>query len=92
MTKLAAEITETLEAAFKTGDPAGALAQKTADLHRQWLCYYWDRYSKEAHAGVAQMYVEDPRFTAHYDEKQPGTAAFLRDAIHIYTGTTPSKK
>jgi len=92
VTKLAAEITETLEAAFKTGDPAGALAQKTADLHRQWLCYYWDRYSKEAHAGVAQMYVEDPRFTAHYDEKQPGTAAFLRDAIHIYTGTTPSKK
>ncbi|HZK84778.1 MAG TPA: TipAS antibiotic-recognition domain-containing protein, partial [Desulfosporosinus sp.] len=26
------------------------------------------------------------RFTAHYDEKQPGTAEFLRDAIHIYTG------
>jgi len=31
--------------------------------------------------------VDDPRFTAHYDEKQPGTAAFLRDAVHIYTGS-----
>jgi hypothetical protein len=32
------------------------------------------------------MYVEDERFRANYDEKEPGTAEFLRDAIHIYTG------
>jgi hypothetical protein len=50
------------------------------------LCYYWDSYSKEAHAGVAQMYVDDERFTAYYDKEQPGTAEFLRDAILIYTG------
>jgi len=35
---------------------------------------------------VAQMYVDDGRFTAYYDDKQPGTAEFLRDAILIYTG------
>ncbi len=87
VTKLATAVTETLQAAFETGDPAGELAQKAADLHRQWLCYYWDSYSKEAHAGLSQMYVDDPRLTAHYDEKQPGTAAFLRDAVHIYTGS-----
>ena len=86
VTKLAAEVIETLHAAFKTGDPAGELAQKTAELHRQWLCFYWDSYSKEAHAGLAQMYVDDPRFTAYYDEKQPGAAEFLRDAVNIYTG------
>ena len=86
VTKLGTEVIETLQAAFKTGDPAGELAQKAADLHRQWLCFYWDSYTKEAHAGVAQMYVDDPRFTAYYDEKQPGTAKFLRDAVHIYTG------
>ena len=85
VTKLAADLMETLHAAFKTGDPAGELAQKAADLHRQWLCYYWDSYTKEAHAGLAQMYVEDPRFTAYYDEKQSGTAEFLRDAVHLYT-------
>lgn len=86
VTKLGTEVLGTLQAAFKTGDPAGELAQKAADLHRQWLCFYWDNYTKEAHAGVAQMYVDDPRFTAYYDEKQPGTAKFLRDAVHIYTG------
>lgn len=86
VTALASQMTETLAQAFATGDPAGELAQKAADLHKKWLTYYWSEYSKEAHAGLAQMYVDDPRFTAHYDEKQPGTAVFLRDAILIYTG------
>lgn len=86
VTRLSNEIMETLHAAFKTGDPAGELAQKAADLHRQWLSYYWDGYTKEAHAGLAQMYVDDKRFTAYYDKDQPGTAEFLRDAILIYTG------
>lgn len=83
---LAEEVMSTLNAAFKTGDPAGELAQKAADLHRQWLCFYWESYTKEAHAGAAQMYVDDERFTAFYDKEQPGTAAFLRDAVLIYTG------
>ena len=87
VTKLASEVMETLHAAFVIGDPAGELAQKAVDLHRQWLSFYWDSYTKEAHAGVAQMYVDDERFTAYYDEKHPGTAAFLRDAVFIYTGT-----
>lgn len=79
------ELYKTLEEAFATGDPGSELAQKAADLHRQWLSFYWDSYSKEAHASVAQMYVDDPRFTAYYDKTQPGLAAFLRDAVVIYT-------
>jgi DNA-binding transcriptional MerR regulator len=89
ITKLTEEVLATLYAAFETGDPAGELAQKAADLHRQYLTFYWDSYSKEAHAGIAQMYVDDERFTAYYDKKQPGAAAFLRDAVHIYTGMKP---
>ncbi len=88
VTKLNAELMETLAAAYKTGNPSGELAQQAADLHRQWLSYYWPEYSKEAHAGLAQMYVDDERFTAYYDREQPGLAAFLRDAIHFYTGQT----
>ena len=84
--RLSAEVLSTLNEAFKTDDPSSELAQKVADLHRQWLCFFWDNYSKEAHAGVAQMYVYDERFTAYYDKDQPGTAEFLRDAILIYTG------
>lgn len=79
------EVLSTLKDALKTGNPAGELAQKAADLHRRWLSYYWDSYSKEAHAGIARMYVEDERFQAYYDAEQPGTAEFLRDAILIYT-------
>jgi len=86
LVQLEQEFKKTLAAAFRTGDPAGELAQKAADLHRQWLCFFWNEYTKEAHAGLAKMYVEDERFRAHYDEKQPGTAAFLRDAILVYTG------
>ncbi|MDQ0111260.1 MerR family transcriptional regulator [Paenibacillus harenae] len=85
--QLAADIHTTLAAAFATGDPAGELAQQAVDMHRRWLTFYWDQYSKEAHAGVAQMYVDDERFTAYYDKEQPGMAAFLRDAVFIYTGT-----
>ncbi|WP_274366042.1 MerR family transcriptional regulator [Paenibacillus thermotolerans] len=86
ITRLTEEVMAALMEAFKTGDPAGEAAQRAADLHRQWLTFYWSEYSKEAHAGVAQMYVDDERFKAYYDAQQPGAAEFLRDAIHIYTG------
>ena len=86
MISLEKEMKTVLAEAFKTGDPASELAQKAADLHKQWISMAWGQYSKEAHAGVAQMYVDDERFTAYYDKEQPGTAKFLRDAIYIYTG------
>lgn len=85
--QLEEEMFETLLQAMEHGDPASVLAQKSADLHREWLSFYWNSYSKEAHAGVAQMYVDDDRFTEYYDKRRPGLAAFLRDAVHVYTGT-----
>lgn len=84
--ELGEEVLETLYAAFKTGDPANELSQKTADLHRQWLSFYWEKYTKEAHAGLVEMYVQDERFREYYDKKQPGAAAFLKEAVLIYTG------
>lgn len=75
------EILDTLEEAFATKDPTGELGQKAATLHKKWLSYTWKEYSKEAHKGLVQMYVEDKRFAAYYDKKQPGIAAFLRDAV-----------
>ncbi|KGL43814.1 MerR family transcriptional regulator [Listeria newyorkensis] len=83
--QLAETILADLQVAFETGDPAGEKAQAVAAMHKEWLSAYWDTYSKEAHAGLAQMYVDDERFTAYYDKKQPGLAAFLRDAIVIFT-------
>ncbi|VIF04131.1 MerR family transcriptional regulator [Clostridioides difficile] len=81
---LTQELNRTLKAAFEQGDPGSELAQKACALHKRWLCFYWDHYSKEAHRGVAKMYVDDPRFTAYYDAIAPGCAVFLRDAVQIF--------
>ena len=81
---LTQELNNALKAAFAQGDPGSELAQKACELHKQWLSFYWDHYSKEAHRGVAQMYVDDPRFTAYYDAIAPGCAVFLRDAVQIF--------
>ncbi len=55
VTKLAEDVNQTLAKAMETGDPASEIAQRAADLHKQWLTFYWKEYSKEAHAGLAQM-------------------------------------
>jgi DNA-binding transcriptional MerR regulator len=88
LTRLGDAVKVTLAEAFKTGNPASDIAQKAAGLHKQWLSCTWDKYSSEAHAGIADMYVNDERFRVFYDAEQPGMAQFLRDAIHIYTGFT----
>ncbi|MCL2053783.1 MAG: MerR family transcriptional regulator [Oscillospiraceae bacterium] len=81
--RLRLEFEETLKAAFDDGDIAGKLAQKACDLHRQWLCVFYPKYSKEYHKGLGEMYVADERFKANYDKLAPGCAEFLRDAIHM---------
>jgi len=87
MEELGQKVLDSLNESMELGDPSSEAAQNTADLHRQWLNYTWGNYSKEAHAGLAQMYVNDERFKAYYDKVRPGAAEFLRDAIFVYTGT-----
>jgi hypothetical protein len=82
--RLRFELEEALKTAFETGDPAGELAQKACDLHRQWLCVFYTKYSKEYHMGLGEMYVADERFRANYDKLAIGCTDFLRDAINIY--------
>ena len=82
--RLSLELSETLKAAFVQGDPRSELAEKVFKLHKRWLCFYWGEYNKEAHASVAQMYVDDPRFTAYYDKIVPGCAVFLRDVVNHF--------
>lgn len=84
--ELSEAINRGLTEAFAQGDPAGELAQRVCDMHRRWLCIYWPQglYTKEAHALLAEGYVDDERFRAYYDRIAPGCAEFLRDAIRIY--------
>lgn len=81
---LTEEFHNTLKQACAQGDPGSKLAQRACELHKQWLCFYWQNYSKEAHIGVTQLYVDDPRFTTYYDNLMPGCASFLRDAVRIF--------
>ncbi|WP_096270178.1 MerR family transcriptional regulator [Paucisalibacillus globulus] len=86
MTKLGEEVFELLEKAYATGDPTSPEAKQLAEKHKEWLMYSWTSYSKEAHAGLAEMYVADERFKAYYDKEVDGGTEFLRDAILNYLG------
>ncbi|WP_031547891.1 MerR family transcriptional regulator [Salinicoccus luteus] len=79
MTAIEAELKEVLKAAVDA--PSEAHARKAAQLHKEWLMYTWNEYSKEAHQGLAEMYVTDARFRKYYDDVAPGAAEFLRAAI-----------
>lgn len=79
------EIIDLLIKAKKNNDPTSIEAERVAEMHKKWLCFYWDQYSKEAHAGLAQMYVYDERFKEYYDKYGEGLTEFLRDCILNYT-------
>jgi len=82
--KLSAQINEFLKEAHAKGDPNSELAQKVCELHREWIGYYWDHYSKEAHLGLAKLYVDDSRFKKYYDDIEEGCAEFLYAALKVY--------
>lgn len=52
----------------------------------EWVTVGWQgkRLTAEQFAGLGQLYVDDPRFTANYDKHGGGTAAFIRDAMTLY--------
>lgn len=84
MEALSIEIKQKLKEACEEGNPSSDLAQEVCDLHRQWLGYTWPTYSKKAHLGLGQMYVEDERFKANYDAISPKAAGFLYEALKVY--------
>lgn len=85
-TALGEQIQMDLEQAVRAGaDPAGEAGAAIAALHKKWLSCSWEKYTPQAHRGLAEMYVADERFTAYYDKAVPGCARFLRDAIAAAT-------
>lgn len=76
------EIIARLEKAVtENADPSGSEGRAIAELHKKWLCFTWEKYTLQAHKGVAQMYVLDERFTRYYDRAVPGCAEFLKNSI-----------
>lgn len=85
MQTLEISIREALEQAVQNKvSPESEEGKKIASMHKEWLSFNWKQYNKEAHKNLADMYLADSRFTAYYDGKIAGCAAFLKDAIYAY--------
>jgi MerR family transcriptional regulator, thiopeptide resistance regulator len=71
-----------LAAALADGQPAdGPAAMDLAERHRQHIGRWFYDCTVEIHAGLAEMYVADPRFAQTYETIAPGLSRYLRDAI-----------
>ncbi len=62
--------------------PDSPEAMDAAEAHRASISRWFYDCGYDMHRGLADMYVADPRFTAHYDKLAVGLAAFVRDAVH----------
>ncbi|GAA0263206.1 MerR family transcriptional regulator [Cryptosporangium japonicum] len=68
---------------FVAGVPADSPeAMDAAEAHRMHITRWFYDCGYDIHRGLGSMYVEDERFTRHYDTETPGLAAYVRDAIH----------
>lgn len=71
-----------LIAAMSAGRPADSPeAMDAAEAHRQQITGALYDCSYEIHLGLADMYVDDPRFTATYEKIASGLAQYLSDAM-----------
>ncbi|MEU1239893.1 MerR family transcriptional regulator [Micromonospora parva] len=70
-------------ALMAAGAPAdSAEAMELAEEHRQLISRWFYECSYEMQTGLADMYLADERFTAHYENIAEGLAAYLHEAIH----------
>lgn len=60
-----------------TSDDAVAVAERARMQINTW---FYD-CSPQMHAGIAQMYVADPRFMKNYEEHTAGLAQYVHDAV-----------
>ena len=68
--------------ALAAGLPAaGDEAMAAAEAHRLMIDRWFYPCSQAMHVGLAEMYVNDPRFTATYEKLAPGLAQYVHDAI-----------
>jgi DNA-binding transcriptional MerR regulator len=70
-------------AAMDAGEPpTSVMAMDAAEQHRRSIDRRFYDCSYQAHRGLADLYVSDPRFTASYDEIRVGMSEYVRAAIY----------
>lgn len=72
-------------------DPTSAGVQALIAKHHQGIEFF---YTANAcvYAGLGQLYVDNPEFTAYYEKYRPGLASFMRDAMQHYAETVLREK
>ena len=81
-TGLGDEILRRLEDAVRSQTPPDSLeGREITQLHRRWLTLTGNTCDPSKHMGLAQLYIQDERFTAYYDRTVPGCARFLCEAV-----------
>ncbi|AWE08420.1 MerR family transcriptional regulator [Lysinibacillus sp. 2017] len=84
--QLESQLFERLKEAMVQGDAQSEISMEVVELHKRWLSFYWTKYTKEAHVGLAQMYINDERFITYYNSRVGnGATLFLHDAIMAYS-------
>ena len=66
--------------------PDEAEVTRLAERHRLHIDRWFYPCSHEMHAGLAELYVSDPRFREHYDRRRAGLAEFVAEAIRANAG------
>lgn len=67
---------------FDAGVPATSdQAMDVAEKHRESITRWFYPCSYEIHRGLGEMYVNDERFAANYEQLRKGLATYFRDAI-----------
>ena len=67
---------------LRAGEPAdGTKAMDQAEKARLYIHRWFYPCSHKMHVGLADMYLADARFTAHYEERAPKLAAYVAAAI-----------
>lgn len=65
-------------------DPSDPEVQEFIRRHHQQINDRFYQCPVEIYRGLGEMYVADPRFTAHYDQIKPGLAQFMQAAMNVY--------
>lgn len=75
------------------GVPAdGPDAMDVAEAHRRHIGTWFYDCSVEMHRSLGEMYVEDERFTQHYEQIAPGLARYVRDVVVANTNRMDGRR
>ena len=77
------EIIEGVVAAMDRG-PADPEVQKWIGRHHRQINDRFYACSAGVYRGLGDLYIDDPRFTAYFDQFRPHLARFMRDAMRVY--------